>query len=367
MPSALAISTIWRRDSDRSRTSARGLTSSQRMRASSSSARRRCALRVDQAEAARRVGDRDVVRDRQVGHQRQFLEDADDAGAWRRRTGSRSCCGVPSRRMRAGSRAATTPAMILISVDLPAPFSPSTAWIEPRRQAKSTPSSARTPAIALGDAGQLRANGGIVAAGIGIRSAISGRRNATGSGGAGQEPAPPALSARLTARSSSVCAMIAGAGDVHAAGRELVRGEEVVRQVGPVVLAVLRASCSRRPGAAPRSAAASTLPSRAEMAALIEMATSPGDWPIGEALEALVGVLGDRACGSRSRPRPPSARTGCSASISACTVPVEPPWVITASNCAVHGERVGRHLLRGAVVPVADDLDDLEACRRARP
>src|SRR5580693_1936759 len=32
----------------------------------------------------------------------------------------------------------TTPAMILISIDLPAPFSPSTAWILPRSQAKST-------------------------------------------------------------------------------------------------------------------------------------------------------------------------------------------------------------------------------------
>ncbi len=39
----------------------------------------------------------------------------------------------------------TTPAMILISVLLPAPFSPSTAWIDPARVARSTPSSARTP------------------------------------------------------------------------------------------------------------------------------------------------------------------------------------------------------------------------------
>jgi hypothetical protein len=34
---------------------------------------------VDQAEATRRIGDADVVGDRQVGHQRQLLEDADDA------------------------------------------------------------------------------------------------------------------------------------------------------------------------------------------------------------------------------------------------------------------------------------------------
>ena len=36
---------------------------------------------VDQAEAARRVGDADVVGDRQVGQQRQLLEDAHDPGA----------------------------------------------------------------------------------------------------------------------------------------------------------------------------------------------------------------------------------------------------------------------------------------------
>ena len=40
---------------------------------------------VDQAEAARRVADRDVVGDRQVGDQRQLLEDAGDAGRVGRR------------------------------------------------------------------------------------------------------------------------------------------------------------------------------------------------------------------------------------------------------------------------------------------
>src|SRR5882724_2174529 len=42
---------------------------------------------IDQAEAARRVGDGDIVGHRQVGQQRQFLEDADDALA--RRLGRR--------------------------------------------------------------------------------------------------------------------------------------------------------------------------------------------------------------------------------------------------------------------------------------
>ena len=35
---------------------------------------------IDEAEAPRRRSDRDIVRDREVGHQRQLLEDAHDAG-----------------------------------------------------------------------------------------------------------------------------------------------------------------------------------------------------------------------------------------------------------------------------------------------
>src|SRR5205085_5007404 len=37
-----------------------------------------------------------------------------------------------------------TPAITLISVDLPAPFSPSSAWISPARSVKSTSCNART-------------------------------------------------------------------------------------------------------------------------------------------------------------------------------------------------------------------------------
>ena len=43
------------------------------------------------------------------------------------------------------SSAACTPLRILMSVDLPAPFSPSKAWISPRFRSRSTPSSAVTP------------------------------------------------------------------------------------------------------------------------------------------------------------------------------------------------------------------------------
>ncbi len=58
--------------------------------------------------------------------------------------GSAIVTSLPVRRMVPES-GCTTPETILISVDLPAPFSPRMAWIEPWRQAKSTPSRARTP------------------------------------------------------------------------------------------------------------------------------------------------------------------------------------------------------------------------------
>ena len=58
--------------------------------------------------------------------------------------GSGKRTGLPSTDM-VPSSGWTTPDMILISVDLPAPFSPSTAWIDPSAQEKSTPSSAVTP------------------------------------------------------------------------------------------------------------------------------------------------------------------------------------------------------------------------------
>src|SRR5215203_501328 len=41
------------------------------------------------------------------------------------------------------------PVMIFTSVDLPAPFSPTSAWISPARSSKSTPSRARAPANRL--------------------------------------------------------------------------------------------------------------------------------------------------------------------------------------------------------------------------
>ena len=43
----------------------------------------------------------------------------------------------------------SSPASSFTSVDLPAPFSPSNAWISPCRASKLTPSSARTPGYAF--------------------------------------------------------------------------------------------------------------------------------------------------------------------------------------------------------------------------
>ena len=52
--------------------------------------------------------------------------------------------GLPSMRISAVS-GATTPARILISVDLPAPFSPISAWISPAAMVSDTPRSAGMP------------------------------------------------------------------------------------------------------------------------------------------------------------------------------------------------------------------------------
>ena len=102
--SALAISTICRRDSGRS------LTSAQRMDVLGAGARQRLLgdppLRaaVDQAEAGAADWRCDVVGDRQVRDQRQFLEDAGDAGAAGR--GRRGEGDLAGRRASCGPRRA---------------------------------------------------------------------------------------------------------------------------------------------------------------------------------------------------------------------------------------------------------------------
>src|SRR6266850_3631807 len=68
-----------------------------------------------------------------------------------------SCCAArgvgmstsaPFRRIRPASRW-YTPASIFMSVDLPAPFSPTSAWISPARRSKRHPRSAWTPGKSL--------------------------------------------------------------------------------------------------------------------------------------------------------------------------------------------------------------------------
>ena len=58
--------------------------------------------------------------------------------------GERGRTDWPSRRVLPASRS-YTPVSTLMSVLLPAPFSPMSAWISPARTVKSTPCKARTP------------------------------------------------------------------------------------------------------------------------------------------------------------------------------------------------------------------------------
>ncbi len=141
--SALAISTIWRRDSDRSLTSASGWMSSAPARASACSAIRRWARRSIRPK-------------RSGGLLIAMLSATDRSGisdnSWKMQTmpaalaaaGDANETGRPSSSIRPSS-GATTPAMILIRVDLPAPFSPSTAWMRPASITRPASCNARTP------------------------------------------------------------------------------------------------------------------------------------------------------------------------------------------------------------------------------
>ena len=76
--------------------------------------------------------------------------------------GERSATCSPSSSSRPAS-GASTPATIRPSVDLPAPFSPTSAWIDPRATLSDTPSSARTAAEVLGDVRELDMGSWLVA------------------------------------------------------------------------------------------------------------------------------------------------------------------------------------------------------------
>ena len=162
-----------------------GSTSSQPTRASSSSARRRWARRSIRPKRRGRVGDRRYCR-RPTGP-----ASATVPGRCRRCRRALAASGPVKRdraaveRHRALRRAGRRPEMILISVDLPAPFSPSTAWIEPRsagevdaapararrrsacatpcssRKARSRPSGTGCPAMVVGRTASRPAGPGV--------------------------------------------------------------------------------------------------------------------------------------------------------------------------------------------------------------
>ena len=97
-------------------------------------------------------GHEDVLGDRDIGAERDLLVDEADAERCAM-AGEVIATGLPSRRISplSGRR---MPSMMFISVDLPAPFSPASAWISPLRSSKSTPRSARTgpkDLVRLGD------------------------------------------------------------------------------------------------------------------------------------------------------------------------------------------------------------------------
>ena len=97
-------------------------------RATALSAARR---RIMPVQADRRVGQEHVVEDRQVADQRHLLERGLDAEARGRRAASRSATGLAEDREAAAGRAAIRPESSLTMVDLPAPFSPSSACTVP--------------------------------------------------------------------------------------------------------------------------------------------------------------------------------------------------------------------------------------------
>src|ERR1700738_943604 len=62
--------------------------------------------------------------------------------------------------------AGCAPARIFISVDLPAPFSPTSAWTSPARTSNVTPSSARTPGHVLTMSRRVSTGAGCAAAAV---------------------------------------------------------------------------------------------------------------------------------------------------------------------------------------------------------
>ncbi len=90
----------------------------------------------------------EVLRHRHRRHQAVLLEDHGDAElAGFERRARHDLAAARSASLPSVSD--TTPAMTLVRVDLPAPFSPTSAWISPSARLKSTPSIAGTPPYEL--------------------------------------------------------------------------------------------------------------------------------------------------------------------------------------------------------------------------
>ena len=93
---------------------------------------------------ARIAAGEDVLRDRQVRAEVDFLVDGADAQLLRVHAASAAGSARPVSSMLPAS-GAYTPVSTLISVDLPAPFWPISACTSPARRRESTPASACTP------------------------------------------------------------------------------------------------------------------------------------------------------------------------------------------------------------------------------
>ena len=98
----------------------------------------------NEAEARRLAIDVKIGEHRALGEEAEFLVDDADA-ALPRRVGRIDASPSRRRVMIVPESGRTAPARIFISVDLPAPFSPTTAWIVPRSTVRFMSASATTP------------------------------------------------------------------------------------------------------------------------------------------------------------------------------------------------------------------------------
>ena len=107
--------------------------------------RRPCCRQLTNSREPGLAADEDVLGDRHVRGERELLVDRDDAERAGRRAGVAKRDGLAVEARSCPASGGWAPDRIFSSVDLPAPFSPSSAWISPAPTSKSTSSSACTP------------------------------------------------------------------------------------------------------------------------------------------------------------------------------------------------------------------------------